>query len=691
MAYTALETMRERNRAAYGIDAPVVPSCPTGGTDLERRALHFIRERCEGLRFDPAFADLTDAEGTSLRPRQIPKNMERDLDRLCLERAVQRFLGSGTAEDAFDVYYIWLEMFMGGYRAPKKMIELLSEFESNASALLMKHRDHYSHSVYVFLIGLAVFDSSETFRAAYRRFYGLDETETACRFLRVWGLTALFHDVGYPFELPFEQIKSYFGETRAPVPYLAYRDTAEFLKLRPEDAEKARRLSPAGAPSDRADILVRRIAECFGARYAARPRAKVADTPADAPFSDYLTAAFRWRAADPGAFENRPAPGADAGYTYNKNIYMDHAWFSALLLMDVLFRTLPAEAFDLETADALIAVALHNSVFKHIVQNRFGGGFSPEACALPLDEHPLSWLLMLCDELQAWDRTAYGQNSRREVHAFGCALRFDGDAITADYRFDAAMAEKAKRPDVKGTYKKMKTDAAGVTAFQRDIEEIVAVNRGPGALSLRVSGGFAEVTRYRKTYLSHSSFLHLYDFAVTLSGRRDFDISRADADAEMRAQMEEKFERKSLEYKMIDIERVKMFARYLDAIGCFYTDRPVAYPPLRAFTKADMDVIGPMEHQRWLWGHHVMGWTWGDAYEKYGKEEAALLRERTRTHKLMLPQGDYTRENALAHYRTLPAAEQAKDTEPMNRLLAILSMLDGVKFYRLAQDEDDTM
>ncbi len=30
------------------------------------------------------------------------------------------------------------------------MIELLSEYEANGSGLLMKHRDHYSHSVYVF-------------------------------------------------------------------------------------------------------------------------------------------------------------------------------------------------------------------------------------------------------------------------------------------------------------------------------------------------------------------------------------------------------------------------------------------------------------------------------------------------------------------------------------------------------------
>ena len=73
--------------------------------------------------------------------------MQKDIDRLCLARELEKFIDSGTAEDAYTVYYAWLEMFMGEYGQSQKMVELLSEFESNASSLLMKHRDHYSHSV----------------------------------------------------------------------------------------------------------------------------------------------------------------------------------------------------------------------------------------------------------------------------------------------------------------------------------------------------------------------------------------------------------------------------------------------------------------------------------------------------------------------------------------------------------------
>ena len=44
---------------------------------------------------------------------------------------------------------------------------MLSEHESNASSLLMKHRDHYAHSVYVFLIGLAIYKNLPAVRNAY--------------------------------------------------------------------------------------------------------------------------------------------------------------------------------------------------------------------------------------------------------------------------------------------------------------------------------------------------------------------------------------------------------------------------------------------------------------------------------------------------------------------------------------------
>ena len=182
MAYTMLDNtaIRQRNYAPY---------------TLEGAALSFIRECCEGLRFDKNKAvsisdDNLDLDGASLKRNQIPFNMEKDIDRLCFENAVDRFLRSGRKEDAFDVYFCYLEMYVGDYEKTRRMIELLSEFEANGSGLLMKHRDHYSHSVYVFILGMAIFGSNKVFREDYKKYYGIqDEHEAAAHYLQYWGLS----------------------------------------------------------------------------------------------------------------------------------------------------------------------------------------------------------------------------------------------------------------------------------------------------------------------------------------------------------------------------------------------------------------------------------------------------------------------------------------------------------------------
>ena len=64
----------------------------------------------------------------------------------------------------------------------------------------------------------------------------------------------------------------------------------------------------------------------------------------------------------------------------------------------------------------------------------------------------------------------------------------------------------------------------------------------------------------------------------------------------------------------------------------------------------------------------------------------SIIREQTRTHKLMLKSGEYNKENAFKHYKNLEQSEKDKDTEPMNKLLDLLMLLDGVKFYSIPKN-----
>ncbi len=162
---------------------------------------------------------------------------QKSSDKLCFENSLKQFLESGRKEDAFTVYFCFSEIFKlfgQGYDNTKKLLELLSDHEYHSGALLSKHRDHYSHSVYVFALGISIYANDSFFRKSYLDFYGLEDNgKSAFNFLKHWGLVALFHDIGYPFQLAHEQVKTYaeevWGKDNKANPYVSYGNLKEFL------------------------------------------------------------------------------------------------------------------------------------------------------------------------------------------------------------------------------------------------------------------------------------------------------------------------------------------------------------------------------------------------------------------------------------------------------------------------------
>lgn len=648
---------------AYNMIKKTVKENEYPAHSLENAVLTFIRERCEDLRFDRENGEKY--TGRSLRENQIPFNMEKDIDRLCLENAVARFLKSGKKQDAFDVYFCYLDMYVGDYDKTRRMIELLSEFEANGSRLLMKYRDHYVHSVYVFLLGLAIYETNQIFKNTYNEFYHLEEKEAGAHFLQYWGLAALFHDIGYPFELPFEQVASYFevsGEERKNRPFIAYQMMEKFTDV--ED-----KIEVGGMVFDSTDELFAYLLE-----------EKIGKAYAFTKESMYET--LHTKASCP---EN-----------FNYNI--DHAYFSATVLFRKLFVEMKCEMRP-EHLDALTAILLHNSLYKFNVTNIKGEGNVP----FKMELHPMAYLLMLCDELQCWDRIAYGRNSITELYPFGCNFRFEGNAIQATYLFDKKEDHKihhfqkqyyawqkepqGKCPELKAYSKMYIRNVEGITNFQADIETIVDLS----GIEFSVDTSLEEnVRRGKKTYFSESNFINLYNFAMILNERWGNDEWKQ---AKAMGTEEEFFTNKkvieacatsfkklSLEYKLSNINQAKAFAEYMNEIGCFYTDKDVDHELLEGFTEEEAVKIGILEHRRWLQEHYDMGWAYGEPDKQ--------ARELVRLHKDMIPDRDsecviISREEAEKNYRRLDKEEQDKDIEPMECMLAMLRVFDGVRIYRL--------
>ncbi len=706
MAYTMLEERTKRHLNIGEIKGNML--------NLKSAALRFLHEHCEGLRFSKKMTEKEQKEGSysgrSLKEHQIPYHMQMDIDRLCLENAVRDFIESGTTEDAFNVYFCYLEMFVGDYGKSRQMIELLSEYESNSSSLLMKHRDHYAHSVYVFILGLAIYETSPKYRAAYQGFYEKnkeylkikeelnsafdDEKALAHHFLQYWGLSSLFHDIGYPFELPFEQVAAYFevhGDKRKNRPFVAYHSLENYIKLK----EKTKH------------TLAKEVYDSEEAVFQTTDELFAYDIAIDKKLSkNYYTFT---KESMKKTLQEKPT------HPENFNHFMDHAYFSATILFKKLFEELECPITK-SGIDAMTAIILHNSLYKFSVafyKDKITDSFKAKL-------HPLAYLLMLCDELQCWDRTAYGRNSRAELHPMGCEFVFTENKIQATYLYDKAEEikieafkkkyksykdnkEKGEEPKLKaysGMY--IKEDGLNISKFQADIEKIVELNTKNSILDLTVDMKLEERnTKNKNIYLSNSNFIHLYNFAVALNGRwskiDEWNTAKEDKlEEDFLMQNREAFEKEfgmlSLEYKLSNINQAKAFAKYLDVIGCFYTDRPVAYEMLNGFTEKEAGIIGPIEHQRWLREHYKMGWVYTkDTNMKkderellrvhYDMVEDALVKEGEAITEI-LDDDNRFKEIAEANYKRLEKEEQDKDIEPLNAMLSLLKLYDGLRIYR---------
>lgn len=626
-----------RALSAFGA---TVPSPLPYSSSLEAACVCFLRQDCRDLLFRRDLDGLDDHTGHD----GVPYNFERDVDRLCLERAIHRFCQSASRENAFDVYVCYCEMFRPfgtGYQATRVLLETLSEHEGNSSSLLMKHRDHYSHSVYVFLLGLALYRSSNALRQAFGEKYPADDDAArAERFLRLWGLTALFHDIGYPFELAHQQIKTYvcqlwgiypehINAVQYYAPFVSYKRMEDFTAIPPEKKLCVGHLLRGfGGENESlngllANALARRLGTAYGFGYE--------DVLAQ------LTA--------------RPTDSMP---------YMDHAYFSALIMARRLLGALePNQSLPDDTLDALCAILLHNSLF------RFGlkGKGAPLALA---HGQPLTYLLMVCDELQCWDRVAYGQNSRTQVAPFGFDLEASPTEIRLHYLFDSSSGT----PQDSASWHSMEADGTSTGCpFLGAMSKFLDLSC-LGKFSLEPQAQIKE--KKTGTYLSDTKFLNLYDFALALNARYDSGLGADEMAAgglsTLQTAMAQSFDQLSLEFKLSNIAQAKGFARHLEALGCFYTDRAVDYPVLTDFTPSELDILARLEHRRWQEEKEEMGWQYGTEY--HDRRERAL----TRRHKDMVD------------FSHLSPADIEKDAQPLRYMIRLLNLFDGLRIYRTRRD-----
>ena len=335
--------------------------------------------------------------------------------------AVREFLQNENQETAYAVYRAFFDSYrirMEGTTNPfVDLVDILRNYEATAATLIDKQRDHFIHSVNVFICGLSVYAESPRFRNAFASAVPEDGYLFASRhpneeFFYRWGIASLFHDVGYPVEIVGHQINRFVRmvadadgqevSVKAQIRYENFSELDHIQEVIPKrrftksyyDAYESCSYIDLLSPLD---LLAHRIHLSLGTR--------LGETKA---YLDRFTDSM-----------------AESGF-------IDHGFYSALIVMKwygflIQQSELPPEKFFWSVTDSATAILLHN-YYRNVLQKPpFSLG------AMRPEQNPIAYLLILCDELQEWNREAHGILTRTYVQAETVNLSLQDGYLAATY------------------------------------------------------------------------------------------------------------------------------------------------------------------------------------------------------------------------------------------------------------------
>ena len=554
-----------------------------------------------------------------------------------LEEAIDRFLADENKKTAYDVYSVFLECY--GYTSETSdmkflhFLEKMRGYEESASVLTQKQRDHFIHSVNVFLLGLAIYQSSPKYREAFYRkcfkaeMYSSRHDTQQEEFLYRWGMSALCHDIGYPIEIITNQVNDFIN----------------FTTRLAKDAPQIH----AHVEYDRFD-LVNAIPEKIPKRSFIR---KFYDQYEECVYIDLL------KPVDLLAFKLHQTLGVELRAVKDKlDAYIadsgrlgrvDHGFFSAVILLKWYGYHIQVSDHDPDELfypllDIASAVLLHNFYQIALVANTK----RPNVFNLgPMDPetHPLAYLLMLCDELQEWNREAYGRDDQFLISIQSASIAMMEGRMAVTYIITkGAMPEEfiGKKTGTLNTL--LKLDTIFPDGISIGCEALALAPHPPQNSSLTLE--------------------ELEQLAIAIHNGYNATARRLNP---QKAIKYPNFSDLPKEKKFYNFHSAMEYPDMLAKVGCEIRrlDEEDSAQRVTAFTPAEIEVLAECEHERWMRGRVERGW-------RYGEKKSSA----EKTNPNMVP------------YQDLTDAVMEFDRDPARNIPALLEAI-GLGVYRRAPEE----
>ena len=519
------------------------------------------------------------------------------------------------------------------------LIDVMGRYEKNTGELIDRQRDHFIHSVNVFLLGLAIYAQNSNYRSIFEEYIENSGYEKYYRhkdgrlsreeFLYRWGIASLLHDIGYPFEIVGKQLKKIINDGVKSISNsydlklgIDFDDFDEFnsiIKIPPYCfAEKFRRANVETRVLDLfkpTDILVYKIAQDFDFDF---DKTKL--------LREDLNSFIRYM---------------------KENDFIDHGFYSAILVLDSYGKVLQKYEKDFDfffypVVDSASAILLHN-YYNKTLQNK-DKPFNLKQ--MDPSSSPISYLLILCDELQEWNRQPFGIIDKKKLYVNELSIEINDNKMEIEYILkDGYMGlgfSKDKKEFIEdvldidaifdrgiGVFSDVNIDVEREIMRNIDIDEIESPD-----IFIRNIEKIAE-----KINLKYNEYI-----------RKKYNLKKVNGEKIDKTlqnsynYLEDDFSKLDSQFKLSNLRQARSIPKKLNLIGCEIASKSDPRPAMSSkefdeqesnefdeqesniFSKHEIINLAIFEHQEWCEEKRGNGWTYGEVKNNQKRESPYLVR-----------------------------------------------------------------
>ncbi|WP_407375887.1 RyR domain-containing protein [Methanobrevibacter sp.] len=552
-----------------------------------------------------------------------------------------------TAEEKSETEKITESSIVNEPNTLLELVKIMKKYEENTGDLIEKQRDHFIHSVNVFLLGLAIYAQNENYREAfqnyvlespYKKYYRFKKDEISNEeFLYRWGVAALFHDIGYPVEIIGKQLNKFINDGVKSISSTYVADTAidfkdfnEFntiVKSDPNFADHFTEVYPNAKflnlfkPTD---IMAHKIATDF--------ESYDVDVKKVAKHLDEFVIIM------------------------GENGFIDHGFFSAILVLNSYGHLMQKYAknydfFFYPIVDSATAILLHN-YYRNVLQKE-----PFELPALHPTISPLAYLLILCDELQEWNRQPFGIKDKARSHVNDLTLTIDNERLDVDYIVHSGSMGLGFSEDKQELLKNVLFIPA---IFKRGLNVFTEVDQDKNIMREIVKSEInAPSTLLRNVELLAMKIHEQYIETATKQFNEDKKKKKITKKDEQKFKEKTKpFDQLSSHLKIANIRQARSIPRKLNMIGCELANKADKRPAITEFSKEEVIDLAIFEHDEWCEEKIGQGWTYGEP-----RDDSKLI------HDCLVPWDDLTPE------------VQQYDIDPVENIPSLVDSI-GLKIVR---------